>query len=41
MHVDEEDMENFGDQIEWLPEDPAVLIEKGEDSDDGSQTETD
>ena len=41
MHVDEEDMENFGDKIEWLPEDPAVLIKKGEDCDDGSQTETD
>ena len=41
MHVDDEDMENFGDQIEWLPEDPAVLIKKGEDSDDGSQTEAD
>ena len=41
IHVDEEDMENFGDQIEWLLEDPAVLIKKGEDGDDGSQTETD
>ena len=28
MHVDEEDMENFGNQIEWLPENPATLIEK-------------
>ena len=28
MHVDDEDMENFGEQIEWLPETPAALIEK-------------
>ena len=36
-----EDIEYFGDQIEWLPEDPALRIEKGEDDHDGSQTEAD
>ena len=41
MHVDEEDMEKFGDQIEWLPVGSATLIEKGEVITDGSQTETD
>ena len=40
MHVDDEDMENYGDQIEWLPEEPAALLGK-EVNDDGSQTETD
>ena len=28
IHVDGEDMENYGDQIEWLPEEPATLLEK-------------
>ena len=30
MHVDEEDMEKFGDQIEWLPAGSASLVEKKE-----------
>lgn len=38
MHIYEEDMEKFGDQIEWLPEDSASLIGK-EIITDGSQTE--
>ena len=39
--MDEEDMEKFGDQIEWMPVGSAMLIKKGEIITDGSQTETD